>query len=151
MKISRRKLSWNSLANLHECGHWHSACACVHIVTPTVCHAPKNSQRKLSWHCTSPWNSQKFFSLESFLLYGKCCLQRCWCLMWPWVFPRVQCTAPCVASWLCSMYMGLWLCCCHRVGVAMESLCIDRSCSPHNALHSPSSYMYISDTLKIWC
>ena len=31
MKISRRKRSWLNLANLHGCGHWHSACACAHV------------------------------------------------------------------------------------------------------------------------
>ena len=32
-----------------------------------MCHIPKNSQRKLLWHYSNPWD---FFFLESFPLYG---------------------------------------------------------------------------------
>ena len=57
-----RKLSWNSLTNLHGCGHWHSACACVP--------RPKKFVEKTFVALHKSAKFVKVFSFESFPLYG---------------------------------------------------------------------------------
>ena len=64
--ISRRKLPWNSLTNLHGCGHWYSACACVPCL--------KKFTEKTFVALYKSAKFVKVFSLKSFPLYGMSCM-----------------------------------------------------------------------------
>ena len=50
------------------------------------------------WSYVMPYMCTHLYLHKSYVLPT----EKCWWAIWPWISLRVQCTAPCVASWLCS-------------------------------------------------